>query len=181
MNKMLLLFSLIPFFAFSQENYNFLINNNQLEWQKIYESKMTKVEIENILKSNGMFKDLTIEENIIKGYVENIPPDYKGAGKSQMSTTFYVLNSTINTFFMIEFKEEKYRVSLNNINLRGINDFKVGNVVAMSANSLRPLSEFAIKNSKLRSHFLSADANTYNYSLSNLFDFGKYQIKTTEW
>jgi hypothetical protein len=182
MNKIFILFSLVSVLTFGQENYNFQIVNNQLEWQHVYETKMTKSEIEGLLKSNGIFKNLTIDENLITGNIENISADYKGAGKTLMGTSFYVINSTINGFFMFEFKDGKYRISLNGINLRTINESSYGGINIASANAITPLSANVIKNSKLRNVFLSnGDAKIYNHTFFSLFDFSKYQIKTTDW
>lgn len=181
MKNLLILLLLISVTAFSQENYNFKVENNQLIWQDVFESIINKSDIEEIIKKNGIFKNLVIEENIIKGNLENIAADYKGAGKSSMTTSIYVQNTTINSFFIIEFKDGKYRITLNDLILRTTNELAASGISIMSANSVEPLSKYAIKNLDLRKGFLNSDAKIYNYTFTNIFDFSKYQIKQNDW
>lgn len=181
MKRLILIFTFISQLSFGQNNFNFSAENNQVEWQKIYETNLTKVEIENILKTKGIFKNIQSEENSITGDIENISADYKGAGSSGMMTSFYVQNTTIAGRFKIEFKEGKYRTILNAINLKTSNNLSGGGFNVMSANSTQPLSDYALKNSEFRKSFLKSDAKIYDYTFSNLFDFSKYKKKSESW
>ena len=58
MKYFILIFSFISQYGFSQNNYNFTTQNNQIEWQKVLEINKTRNEIESILKSNGIFKNV---------------------------------------------------------------------------------------------------------------------------
>jgi len=181
MKYLILIFSFISQFSFAQDNYNLSTQNNQIEWQKVFETKMTRQEIESILKSNGIFKNLHFLENSVTGEIENITADYKGAGNSGLTTSFYVQNTTISGQFIIDFKEGKYRASLNGINLKTTNNLSGGDITIMSANAVQPLSYYALKKSQFRKGFLNSDAKIYDYTFSNLFDFSKYKIKSEDW
>src|SRR5690606_2732900 len=117
MKRLILIFTFLSQLTFAQNNYNFSIQNNQIEWQKIYETNLTKNEVASILKTNGIFKNISFEENSITGNIEDISADYKGAGSTGMTTSIYVQNSTIAGKFQREFKEGKYRVTMNGIYL----------------------------------------------------------------
>lgn len=181
MKRLILIFTFFAQLTFSQNNYNFSIQNNLVEWQKVYETNLTKNDIESILKTNGIFKNIDFGENSITGYIENISADYKGAGSTGMNTSFYVQNSTIAGQFQLEFKEGKYRAIINGINLKTTNNLSGGGISVMSANSTQPLSDYAIKNSQFRKGYLKSDAKIYDYTFSNLFDFSKYQKKSEDW
>ncbi|STC92173.1 hypothetical protein [Chryseobacterium carnipullorum] len=66
MKKILYLFLLSPLFLYSQIE-NFSIVNNQILWQKVYESKLTKSEVIHLLKSSNKFSELSDNENTIYG------------------------------------------------------------------------------------------------------------------
>ena len=180
MKYFILIFSFISQYGFSQNNYNFTTQNNQIEWQKVLEINMTRNEIESILKSNGIFKNVNFSENSITGEIENLNADYKGAGISSFYTFFYIQNTTISGHFIIDFKQGKYRTLLNAINLKTSNDLSGGGINIMSANAVQPLSYYALKNSQIRKGFLNSDAKIYDYTFSNLFDnsLSKFLIKS---
>ena len=167
--------------SFGQDYHGFKIENNQLEWQKVFESKLSMIDIEKILKTKGIFKNMKSEDEQIIGKIDNITADYQGAGKSIWNTSFYVQNSSINGTFYIEFKDERYRVTLNGINLKTINDLSGNGISVMSANAVQPLSDFAIKKGNFRKGFLRSDAKTFEITFSNLFDFEKYKLKSDDW
>ena len=51
----------------------------------------------------------------------------------------------------------------------------------MTANSVQPLSDFAIKKGEFKKGFLKADAQIFEITFSNLFDFDKYELKSEDW
>lgn len=181
MKKLLILLQFISLVVFGQQENHFIIENNQLEWQKVFESKLKLSNIENIIKGKGIFKNIVFEKNLITGEIENIPADYKGAGKSSWNTSFYVQNTNISASFFIEFKEGRFRVTLNGINLKTINELSGNGISVMSANSIQPLSDFAIKKTKFRKGFLKSDAKIYEHTFSNLFNFNNYKTKSNDW
>lgn len=166
--------------VFSEQNHSFNINNSQIEWIKVFDSKMTKAEIAKIIKSNGLFKDLVINENEIKGTIENIQADFKSLGRSSWSTTIYIQNSSISFSFIIQFKNGRYRVLLNNILLKSLTDIDTG-VVSFASNVEEPLSYYTIKKGKFRKRFLKKDAEIFAHTFTKIFNFKDYQKNTDDW
>ena len=180
-NKILILFLLIVSKGFTQDKHSFEIENNQLVWQKVFTSELNQAKIEKILKENGIFKNTVLAEKQINGEIENITADYEGVGKNSWNTSFYVQNTTISGTFFIEFKEGRYRVTFNGINLKTVNDLSGEGITVMSANSIQPLSDFAIRKGKFRKGFLRADVKIFEHTFTNIFDFNKYKLKTNDW
>ena len=50
-----------------QEIHSFKIENNHMEWQKIFESQLLKSDVEKIIKEKGIFKNITFEEELLDG------------------------------------------------------------------------------------------------------------------
>lgn len=180
-NKVLIIILLISLKGFGQDAHSFKIENGQLEWQKVFQTELTQAKIEKILRNNGIFKDPMTDGNQINGRIENITADYKGTGKNSWNTSFYVQNTSINGTFYIEFKDGRFRVTFNGINLRTTNDLSGNGITVMSANSVQPLSDFAIKKGKFRKGFLRADVKIFEYTFTNLFNFNKYKSKSGDW
>ena len=58
MKKLLLLITLFSLPLFSQKQHSFIFENNQLEWVKVFESSLSKSDIEKIIKTKGVFNRL---------------------------------------------------------------------------------------------------------------------------
>tara|TARA_B110000091_G_scaffold71050_1_gene78364 strand:+ start:167 stop:712 length:546 start_codon:yes stop_codon:yes gene_type:complete len=181
MKKLLLLITFFSLPLFSQNQHSFTYENNQLEWIKVFESSLSITEIKQIIKSKGMFKSINLEDNLIKGEVENIKCDYENLGKSSWTTSFYIQNSNMNFSFYLKFKEGRYGVILNNIQLKTIDELSTSNITVMSSNAITPLSDYAIRKGKFRKGFLKSDAEIFEFTLTNLFKFNNYKKNSDDW
>jgi hypothetical protein len=177
----ILIIAIISFPIFSQQQHSFNYENNQLEWVKVFESSLSKSEIEQIISSKGMFKKLNIEDNLIKGEIENIKCDFETLGKSSWTTSFYIQNTNMNFSFYINFKEGRYRIILNDIKLKTIDELSTGDLTIVSSNAIEPLSDYAIRKGKFRKGFLKSDVEIYEFTLTNLFNFNNHNKKTEDW
>ncbi|MFL9834966.1 hypothetical protein [Chryseobacterium terrae] len=161
-----LLFFLLFISSFAQIS-NFSIDNGQIHWQKIYESKLNKTDLLHFLKSSNKFSDLSESENSIYGITKNLKVDFK---KFSNYPSIFVQHTTIISKFIIDFKENKYRVTVkdiiihdptnedNRLNLRDVN-----------------LERYCLKNNntEFNSRFISTNAKFYDVTFFNLFNFGK--------
>ncbi len=181
MKKLLLLITLFSLPLFAQKQHSFIFENNQLEWVKVFESSLSKSDIEKIIKTKGVFKDLNFDDKLINGSVENIKCDYETLGKSKWFTSFYIQNTNVSFSFYIRFKEGRYRVVLNNINLKTIDELSTSDITVMSVNGVNQLSTYAIKKTKFRKSFLKSDAEIYEFTFTNLFNFNNYKKNSDDW
>jgi len=94
-----------------------VVENGKLVWQKIYETELTKKQLTQNIKNSGNFKNLESNESGIIAEITNLTLDYKGYGSSEMSTPMYIARNSLNSIVQIEFKENKYRVTIKNIKL----------------------------------------------------------------
>jgi hypothetical protein len=112
---LLLFFTLITLHFNQNENENFLIENNQVVWQKTYETELSKETIIDKIKTVGKFENISVSEDKITAEIKDLSIDYKGYGESEMSTPMYLSRSSVKAFCVFEFKEKKYRVTLKNM------------------------------------------------------------------
>ena len=145
---------------------NFKIDNGSLVWQKIYESKLTPTAIVKKLKADGKIKNIDFSENLLTGEL-NIPADYKNAGFSEMSTPMYISRNDILCSVTINFKENRYRVTLKNIRLKTTQEdplSKVGETANLDSYALKK------KNSEFKAQFLNVPGKIYDYTFNQVFE-----------
>jgi len=99
----------------AQEINGFQISSGKLEWIKVYESSLIQSEVIAILRENGKIFNIEESEGRIIADVAKIEADYKGFGKSEMSTPIYIARNWIEGKLIIEFKVDKYRVTLKDL------------------------------------------------------------------
>ncbi|MEJ5105557.1 hypothetical protein [Chryseobacterium sp. MYb328] len=183
MKNIAILFTiLISCLYYSQEN-SFSINNKQVVWQKIYDSTKNIDEVKNILTSSGKVNVTSIESGILNGDVSDYMMDYKGAGNTRAGTPIFIYSSKFFTNFKIEFKENKYRVTITNIRLKGNSGSLYSSGVAISNDGNENLESYALTNDKesFRNNFEGRASKIINYSFTQLFDVSKYTETNDNW
>lgn len=183
MKTFLLIFIMVSGFALGQTE-NFKVANQQIEWQKIYESDKSSAELISMIKGTGKFKVSDESEASISGTFENVPADYKGAGFTTMGTNIAIINSTVQGFFSVDFKDGKYRVTLKNLNTKAISTVGQDLIIPiMEANALYSFEFLGLKKGTddFNSTFKNKPVKIYDYTFTNLFDFSRYQNKNDNW
>ncbi|MEJ6982394.1 hypothetical protein WG906_18155 [Pedobacter sp. P351] len=105
-------------FSFAQESVNnFTVKDNEIIWQKVYDTPLSFQALTDVIKSSGLINNIQVAENKISGELKPIDADFKAAGYSEMLTPMYVSRSHIAGFLNIDYKEGKYRVTLSKIEL----------------------------------------------------------------
>ena len=173
----LLLFTLIITNFNQTENENFLIESNQVIWQKTYETELSKETLIEKIKTTGKFENISVSEDKLTAEIRDLSIDYKGYGESEMSTPMYLSRSFVKAFCMVEFKDKKYRVTLKNIKfVQKYEDAlsKMGEVT--------DVEDFALskKNTQFKSGFLKKPSKILNYTFSKLTEF-KNNIENSKW
>ena len=173
MKKIFYLFLFAPLFLFSQVE-NFSILNNQIQWQKVYESKLTKTDLLHFLKSSNKFSELSESENSIYGITQNLQVDFK---KFSNYPSIFVQQTKIISKFIIDFKENKYRVIVKDIIIHDptneINSYNLRDV---------NLERYCLKNNntEFNNKFINTNAKFYDDTFFNLFHFGN-EKKIQDW
>lgn len=128
--KFKLLFLLLPLYGFSQlkqTDTNFFIENNKVIWQKIYELPNTNADsiykifqkkvLINLKTQNQQYLDNILNFEIVDDLV-----NYKKYGGTNMGTAMYA-QYFFNYLAVVEFKENKYRVTIKEINIDNKSSF----------------------------------------------------------
>ena len=176
MKKLILIFFLSCSILYFGQIENFKLENEQISWQKIYDTDKSFDEIYDLIKSNTQFSDVVRDENSITFLIKDYSIDYKGAGGSLLMTNAYISNSKYSGNVLLNFKDSKYRITLSHIMyLYTSMDLNFGrNQTSYS------LEESVIKKSEFRSIY-KKDSSIFNYSFTKLFDFSKYKKSTNDW
>lgn len=172
MKKTIILLSIIFLTALSivaQESVNnFIPENNKIVWQKVFETNLDKAQLLDIIKVSGVFENYDIEDDKISGQINPVDADFKGAGFSEMSTPIYIARSFFDGYLIIEFKENRYRVTLKNIML--IQQYDDG---LSKAGEKTTIETYAIKNgqNELKKAFTKSPSVILDYTFTNIFNF----------
>ena len=96
---------------------NFIFDNGKVKWQKVYNSKLEKNDIIQFYQKSGIIREFNYSENLITGLIEKTGIDYKQYEKSFSSPEPYITNSFLSCFITIEFKQNRYRLTLTDLKL----------------------------------------------------------------
>jgi hypothetical protein len=173
-----LLLSVMTTISYGQENVNnFIIDNSELVWQKVFETSMTFEELKEKIKDSGLFEKVEISDNKLSGEIKPFSADFNGAGFSEMSAPIYIARSTLSGFIIIEYKENKYRVTLKKILLTQ----KYTDPLTNQGETTQ-LEFFGLKNNmyEMTNYFKKSPSYILDYTLTKKFDFKDSTIKK-EW
>lgn len=147
---------------------NFYAEENDIIWQKVYETTLTYERLLDIVAESGLFVKTDIMENKLTGDLKSIKADYKGAGYSEMGTIIYISRNFITAFAIIDYKEGKYRVTLKKIVLEQQYDDAISRQGEKNF-----LNTFAIRKgtNEMKDAFKKSPSLILNYTFSKKFDF----------
>lgn len=122
------------------QNNNFKIDRNNLIWQKVYESQLDITALHNSLRLQPNYTEIKLDKDIISF-------EFQYEGKKDLSA-FGFKKGRFPSFIwpggscsgFIEFKDGKYRVTINKIKL--IDDY--------NGELIMNLSDYVVKKGKLR-------------------------------
>jgi len=96
---------------------NFILNNKHVIWQKVYPTSLSYHNLSNVIIKSGVVKEYTFSDNYIIGEIREINIDlFDYLHNNLFSLTKNFPNGSVNAFVLIEFKGDKYRVTLKHIN-----------------------------------------------------------------
>lgn len=149
----------------SQETMNFKIQNQDLIWQKVYETELSEEGILDLLQITGVFELASSIKNGFTGRIFNLDADFKKFGLPSLFTPGYITENSIEGFMIVEFKEKKCRITIKNIKLVS-NRIKEDTLSTGVSN----LEIYALKklNSEFRDSFLNKPAKIFNLTFENL-------------
>lgn len=162
----LLLFIFFPIAVFSQETLN--IEDGEITWKKVYETNLSEGEIKTSLRANSTLNPISDNfsgtSNLVSLKCEETIPIY--------------LEGKIQFFVLIEFKENRYRVSVSDINVIPDETTEVFGV--RSTEDGKALEDYQIRNNgEFRKNNMAS--NTRNCIENYFLDLFKFTEVSSNW
>ena len=180
MRNLIFVFTLFSVCVLEQTE-NFFINGSEVYWQKIFESKKDFNEIKEIIKEKNNVKITEVTENKINGELNNFTMNYKKAGYSYMSTPIILNESNkYSANFTIEFKDNKYRVTVRNVSSKGIDMYSFSGGLGISSNVSTTLEELALKKGQFKNQFIKTTSKIIDVTFIDKFDVENIQLKEND-
>lgn len=110
------------FLAIAASGQSFSISRGEVVWQGVYLTDMDYKDIyKSMIVSNDFYDIAVIDSTLITAQMKATGVDWEGAGLSYGGTPMYVTQMAIGpAFFLVEIKEEKYRITVKDIYLTNI-------------------------------------------------------------
>lgn len=161
----------------TNENSNFIIENNEVTWIKIYDTELSKEKIIDNIKSSGKFDNIVISENKLTAIANQLSIDYASSGENIMSIPMYLSSSNLKCFIIIDFKENKYRSTIKNIKFIQKYDDALS-----KANEITDIELYALSknNTVFKNGFMKKPLKILDYTFSKLTNFNNTN-STNNW
>jgi len=166
MKNILLLLLISPIICLSQvDDSNFIVENGELKWQKVYETSKTIDELFISLKTKKELSSVEMIGNVILGDIVGVTVDRKAAGLKSGNTAVYT-GMDVYGSLKIEFKDNRYRATIFNIRLAMPNYLEaLGN-----RNDLESLSTYALKRGGITQRFIDREGVAYDYTFNRIVE-----------
>ena len=171
---LLILFSSLTINISFSQSENFELDDGQVIWRKVINSDLTKTQLlTNISQSGHFINVLEVGENVT-AQVDQLIIDYEGNGWSYLSTPIEIIQSYIKCFVIIEFKEDRYRVTLKNILFVRNEESKTGGI-----GELTLLESVALRrnNTEFKNSFLQKPSEIMNLTFERITSFNEPTAK----
>lgn len=102
---------------YSQELLNnFKQDDNKLIiWQNVIETELNNEQLNTLIKESGYFTKIEELENKTLCELKPFKANYQAYGYSNMKAPIYISRSLVSGNVVIEFRENKYRITIKNI------------------------------------------------------------------
>lgn len=148
-------------FAQNDNDYNFVVKDGTIIWQRVFHDSRGFTEICDAVKASEAFEKVVINNSDIAGSMIPVRPDIKGAGYGDMSATYLVSNSNLAGKFVLQWKEGRYRVTLMDIEFigTGLAGMSIGGIFASGIvpGEKTSIDTFLRKNGKMKETFFSSN------------------------
>lgn len=182
MRKLFLLFVLISGLSFGQME-NYVIQDGQVQWQKVFETTKTFDEVFAAVKNKNNIKITEQNENTIAGEFKGLIMNYRKAGHTYMGTPI-VLNESSKYYglFKIEYKDGKYRATIRNVASEGMTMTLYTSGLGLGSDLDTTLEAMALnKKGEVRKGFPKVAGKIIDVTFIDLMDFTKTEITNDNW
>lgn len=156
--------------------YNFSIKNSQVVWQKIYQTQLTFEEVVDITKSNSNLREFNLVDSTIHCRFSEQRPDLS----KRMSMPIYYSTSTISGIVTIQYKQGRYRVTIEKITL-AMNSINKSFNLNSHNSAIYPIEDYAIKKGNWKTSFWGDVMFEYNKLFESLVEMKKASHLGDDW
>ena len=146
--------------------HDFKIESNDLIWQKVYESNLSKEDVFTTLKTSGKFENVEIMGNSIVADIIKFPIDL--GGKSRMNFYIYITAYNFAGKAILDFKDGRYRATIKNIQM-----FEIMSNTRLSVDMIK-LETFATRGDEFKPRFENKDTPILQDNFNSLFELNSY-------
>lgn len=148
---------------------NFFIQDDNIIWQKIYQTYKTAPQIIEYFTTCGVFDVSYTKENTLGGSKNIHLIDYKKYGYRRMTTGDYI-TKPVSYMVRIDVKDNQYRVSVYNIAFHSYKDLKRA-WFSENKNQINTLYEYAYnpRKKQFNNLFVSLASEPFSTHLTDLF------------
>lgn len=144
----------------SAQTNNFFVEDGKIYWQKIYD---LDADIESLLTNSGKFENIKFADNTFSATIKSARVDPNGRGA--MNIPIYIRDKNMTAFVRIQQKENRYRVTVNQIKFIGVT-----NSALISEGEETTLETYALKkNGDLMSYFIKTASLILDEYLTSIF------------
>jgi len=152
----------------SQVTNNFLIEENKVIWQKVFETPLSFRDVVEKVKESGAMTSMEEGDTKIIGDLKPLPADFKGAGYTMMNTAIIVTSSDLLGYVLVEYKDNRYRVTIKNIQLSQKYDDPLSEMGQKTS-----IEVYAIKKGEFKNSFLNSISKILDYTFTKTFSVKK--------
>lgn len=163
----LFVFNLCINSLFAQDTINnFKVEQDEIVWQKVFDTQLSFDSVISHFEEQGILESISIVNDKIIGGLKPFEADYKGAGYSRMSSPIYIVSYLFTGHVVIEFKDNRYRVTVRKIFLE-----KIYNDGLSESGQKETLNTFAVKKGKnsISNLFKREASKILDYTFNKLF------------
>ena len=161
--------------TFAQVNNFSVTEEGKAYWQKVYETAISHEDLLNIIVNDGNFVDIN-DGDVITFRMNRAEIDVTKYGFTRMSVPMYVVNYDVSCFVTIQLKDDRYRVTVDNITLVRNMTTRMGKEGEEEA-----IETWAVKKGELSSGFTKIPSAVYDQFFSNRFRFQNKSYLDNEW
>lgn len=176
--KKFLFFLFISINTFSQE-HNFVLENAEVKWEKIYDVSETKKEdvldkVKSFCLSNISYNNLQLTDDTITFQVNSDVFNLKKYGKKKFNSSMIYFYE-YNYLTTIEFKDNKYKVTLRDIKI-------IDNKTGYGLNSTFTDYFTKKKGTQFKDNSEAKDGlSLFNLHFSDKFNIQNTELKKSDW
>ena len=161
--------------TFAQVNNFSVAEDGKAYWQKVYDVAISHEDLLNIIVNDGNFVDIN-DGNVITFRMNPVEIDVTEYGYTRMSVPMYVVNYNVSGLVTVQLKDDRYRVTVDNITLVRNLTTRMGKEGEEEA-----IETWAVKKGQLTSGFSKIPSAVYDQYFSNRFRFQNKSYIDDEW